>query len=257
MKIYHLFPQSPHKKALTISVLAVAATFVFLFFLLIYTLIRTNIETNKFLSSLNQEGETLIGWENTEYQNLWKDKFWVENQIALFKNDSMSLGIHMHDSVFQLQFKGLPLIKSKIIAYYPEKMMTKIQPQIYESLFNQPWTILAQKANKQKKPFRKMTVNEDGTSSTTEESDSQEQDIEWSFITDNHFRFVIFGHQVDSIETKPNYKWDMFKYNLGSKLKEEESDRKYYPTYFLWLNNNDALSIYRALPENAKVVVRN
>ncbi|MBN2237784.1 MAG: hypothetical protein JW729_09500 [Bacteroidales bacterium] len=243
-------------KPLFYGIIAVGISIVLLIFVLIAMLVQTNAKAKYYLQSDNNEGVNLSGWQQSEYQDIWKDKFWVENQLTLAKDDSMSLGIHLNDRIFQLQFKGLPLIKSKILAVYPKQFNADFNELAYKNLFSQPWVISSQQANKQKKPFRKMTVNTDGSTNTEEDKNPSTEPILWSFLTENDYRVVVFGVKQDSSQST-NFKWQMYKDRFRTKLKNSTNSTGFYPTIYLWISDADALAIFRALPENAKIGIRN
>lgn len=237
------------------GLIAIGISSALLMIVLIYMLVKTNSKANLYLQSENDEALTLSGWQQSEFRDIWKDKFWGENQLALAKDDSMSLGIHFHDSIFQLQYKGLPLIKSKIMAVYPKQFSADFNELAYKNLFSQPWIIRSQQANKQKKPFRKMTVNTDGSTNTEDDKNPSAELVLWSFLTENDYRVVVFGVKQDSVQNT-NFKWQMYQDRFRAKLKNSTNSTGFYPTIYLWINDADALAIFRALPENAKITIR-
>lgn len=199
-----------------------------------------------------------LDWTNSEIRTLIKEKLWLETQLALSKEDSMSLGINLRDSILQVQMKGLPLIQSKILYIRPEGYLSEIDAPYYSKLFGKPVDILNGISNLTKKPIRKMKVIE-GSEAIPVKSDSViTKRFYWEFITDNNLRIVINGCEPtsDTIFKKPPFTTDMVKFRLRSKSKDL-NEQKYYPVLFLWMSDKEAKAIYRALPAKTKLAIRN
>ena len=67
------------------------------------------------IKSKQYEFESKINWSNAEARELYKEKLWLENQVALAKTNSFSMGIDLKDSLVQVQLKGTILFQSKIL----------------------------------------------------------------------------------------------------------------------------------------------
>jgi hypothetical protein len=217
--------------------------------------ITTSPSTNaakKLTASIESE-EPLKGWENKEVRTLWKEKFWKENLLAVAKDDSMSLGINLEDSIIQLQFKGLVLSECKIIYSEPKNFLQDIDSRVYAKLFGKPSNIVVDEANIQKKQFRRAKPpTEEGGDPIYLDSISYDP-ILWIFRDDNNLRFVVHGFDAynDTMKIIPQFKADMLKF----RMQNDKDKSVYYPTLFIWMDDTEAKAIYRALPHEKPLLI--
>ncbi|MBN1821129.1 MAG: hypothetical protein JW833_10440 [Prolixibacteraceae bacterium] len=196
-------------------------------------------------------------WDNPVKQNLWKEKLWIENQLVTGKEDSMNIGINFTDSIIQLQFKNLALVKSKINYKIPENFLSDINSEAYQYFFGKPVKILAGNSNIAKKPVKKVRIDSEGNTVPIDTTASINRRFYWEFITENNIRFVINGYNSkDSTGSKPAFHRDIRKYRFSRKA-QLENKRVFTPVVFIWLDNDDAKAIYRALPYKATIISRN
>jgi len=252
----HFFRKSPLRKSLTIA-LAILLVFALAFFGFWY---RAHRQISLAAGQLT-EGMSLEmipeGWSQQEQRDLWTEKFWIVNQLAISKLDSMSLGICFSDSSFQLMFKGLPLIKARMCYIWPENMLTEMDPRVYAKLFSKPSVMVSDTANLPKKVFRKVRVNAEGEAVPVDSVGVVGGCLSWIFVTDNHLRFVVTGYGCDSLDLQPSVRKDLFAHHMSSISGDYFFRDDYQPTIFIWLNDADAKAIYKALPRHAAVIVRN
>lgn len=188
---------------------------------------------------------------------LTREILWLENQLALSRSDSMSLGINLRDQVLQVQLKGTVLFQSPLYKQDPVYFLQGIDYPAYESLFGKPASIVSEYANIEKKPIRKVLVHalhngEDHTDPDT----IPEDPIQWKFELNNYLQVVIRGvpsHDSLRIHTFTAKLSEGISFNPFS----VQGEKYYTPTLHIWLNDKDARAIYRALPERSKVVFLN
>jgi hypothetical protein len=197
-----------------------------------------------------------LDWDDSNIRETFKRKLWMENLLLLSKNDSMSLGISLNDSIMQVQIKGLPLIKSKIVHINPENFLSKIDEQDYAFLFGKPTLIKEGIANFTKRPIRKMKVIAGSDAQPIDTDTVEVKRFYWEFITENKIRIVINGCSLpsDSLHNKPSFMMDRARFTLSKNMADSLN---YLPTLFLWMPDNEAKAIYRALPEKINVAIRN
>jgi len=198
-----------------------------------------------------------IDWTNPDNINLFKQKLWLENQITLSEEDSMSMGINLKDSILQVQIKGLPLMQSKILFTHPSKFLSELDASNYQKLFGQPTNIISDKSNYEKRPIRKMKATEGSDAVLLITDTLIIKRFYWEFVADNNIRIVINGWEkaADSVYHQPSFAWDIFKFRIKSKSKDA-SGLKFHPTLFLWMDDKEAKAIYRALPKNTKLAIQ-
>ncbi|MDP2722856.1 MAG: hypothetical protein Q8O72_08870 [Bacteroidales bacterium] len=255
MKLFQVIFQSPYKRPIIIGLIVLALVLVLLIADLIFSVTSVNRMVNLIQSDTTENRLEVKNWDSPTQNTLLKDKYWIENQIAVSRDDSMSLGINMDDSTIQLQFKGLALIKSRIAHSYPEKFLSVLDAENYSIFFGNPLIIKQSMANIAKRPFRKVKVNADGITQAVDSVTHNKSPFSWSFVTNNNIRIVINGFGSDSLDTEPSYRQDVFYFRLAEKTRHLFGP--YTPTLFIWMNDKEAEAIYRALPKNARVIVRN
>jgi len=255
MKLKQFLSESPYKSTIIFGMALMVFTFMLLIANVIFSFFAVNRALNIVKSTTIENREVFHNWENEGQQNLWNEKFWIENQIRVSKEDSMSLGINFKDSTIQLQFKGLPLIKSRIARTWPEHFLSSLSAENYSKIFGHLLTIDNANANISKRPFRKMIVTAEGNTQAVDTLTYKPKAFSWSFVTNNNIRIVIKGYGTDSLETVPSFRYDVLKFRIAEKTISPFTD--FTPTLFIWINDKEAEAIYRALPKNASVIVRN
>lgn len=245
---------SRYKKAFIAAIIIVVISVLVVAVKLFLSISPANKAAKQITSSVESES-SLQGWEDPGLNALWKDKFWIENQIALAKDDSMSLGINFEDSIMQLQFKGLALVESKILYAEPKNFLKDIDSKIYAKLFGLPSTITSGQANMKKRPFRRMKPPTEEYGEPVFQDSLFNDPILWDFTTSNNIRLVVHGFDAFNDTTKiiPSFKADVLKFRLEG----NEDNSGFIPTLFIWMNDKDAKAIYRALPHEAQVIFRN
>lgn len=258
MKINWTDFKSQNKKAILWVGLFLILLVVVMISILIVSLIKTRQTAKSIIASEEVYSVPALDWSNEEIRTAYKEKLWLENQLSLTKEDSLSLGINLKDSIIQIQIKGLPLIRSKISYMKPDAFLSDIDATIYSKLFGHPTTFVNGKANLIKRPIRRMKVVSGSTAEPISSDSIKSGRFYWEFVSDNKIRIVINGcdYIEDSIVQKPSLIGDMLRFRLKRKSKGIDF-KGYYPTLFLWINDSDAKAIYRALPEKTKLIIRN
>ncbi len=248
------FLKSPYGKP-TIIGPGIILLFALLFFVELY-LAQQQIKraTDTVTTALNTEINPK-SWGSKEQRDLWAEKWWISNQLAVAKLDSMSLGICFKDSTMQLLFKGLPLIKAPIRHMWPENMFNDLNSTGYAKLFSEPAYIISQTANLPKKVFRKVRVNEEGEAVPVDSVGLVGTHLWWTFTTENHLKIVVTGFGGDSLDLKPAVGMNLFTHHLTTLTEDFFYRKSYQPTLFIWLKDTDAKAIYKALPHRAAVIV--
>lgn len=204
---------------------------------------------------LNDSPYSTQNWSDPELATLTKEKIWLENQLALAKDDSMSFGINLRDSLLQVQFKGVPLIRAKINFIRPANYLSNANAHFYTTLIAQPFLLVDEKANFAKKPIKRMKVIAGAEAVALTKDEVKEKLFYWEFVTDNNLRIVLYGNNStqDSIAEAPSFTRERIKFELKKKSDNPEN-QNYHPTLFLWINDREAKAIYRSLPKKPKII---
>lgn len=223
-----------------------------------FSLVKVN-EFLKLMKSDENSAVTSVHWDNSEYRDLIKEKLWLEQQLEMAKTDSFSMGINLRDSIVQVQLKGTVLFQAKIIGHKPSEFFNGSSKESYLNHFAQITRIDASIANIPKRPIKKVIAPRVGQEPETTKQDTiKNERMYWEFVTQNGINIVINGivMNTDSLAYQISKRHDVFSYRIKNG-KVNSFSNEYLPTLFLWLNNQDAKAIYRALPEQAKCIFRN
>lgn len=227
------------------------------------TLIRYIMAEKSVQSAINEKKSNFSerdindsGWNIPEIKQKKKDVHWLEQQLLLAKSDSINMGINLADSIIQVQLKGTVLFQANILKQEPALFFESPDYAAYINI-SAISRIINEKSTIAKKPIKKVQAPKNENEVTTVKHDTiPVPPIVWQFVLDNDIEVVITGVGLnqDSL-LDMHYKNDILKYNLD-RLKKNRVSKRYIPTLYIWLNDKDAKAIYRAIPENGKVVFK-
>lgn len=236
-----------------------AASFALLLLLLLlsYTMIsvRAAIASRNELNAITGNAGS-HDWHNEEIMGLKKEIHGYEQLLLMARNDSIGLLINLGDSTVQLNLKGLGLLQTKILRQYP--------PHFFASCNESAWmqfgtlaTIVNENAGLPKKPIRKVLAYAADTKKTESlNHPADEKPLYWRFKTSSNLEVVITGVEASADSTYDiNPRTDLLKYRIRE-LAANPVPLKYTPVVYLWLDNRDAIAIYRAVPSRGNVLFR-
>jgi len=197
------------------------------------------------------------GWNIPEIQELKKEVHLLERHLQLAKSDSLNLGINLSDSIVQVQLRGTVLLQAKIHKQIPSNFFEDLNYGTYLD-FTKIASVIEEQATIVKRPVKRVQApkNEDEAAKVKHDT-IPDPLLVWQFKLDNNIEVVItgIGLGADSLVAN-NYNKDIFNYSTEY-FKKNIFPKTYIPTLFIWLNDNDAKALYRAIPEKGKVVFRN
>lgn len=197
------------------------------------------------------------GWNIPEIQEKKKEVHWLERHLQLAKSDSLNLGINLSDSIVQVQLRGTVLLQAKIQKQIPSVFFENLNYGTYLD-FTKIASVVEEQATIVKRPVKRIQApkNEDEAAKIKHDTITDPQ-LVWQFKLDNDIEVVItgIGSGTDSLVTV-NYNKYIYKYSTDY-FRKNIIPKTYMPTLYLWLNDKDAKALYRAIPENGKVVFRN
>jgi len=209
------------------------------------------------LAHIPEEDINHAGWNIPEIQEKQKEVHWLERHLQLAKTDSLNLGINLTDSIVQVQLRGTVLLQARIQNQVPAHFFESLNYGTYLD-FTKIATIIEEQASIVKRPVKRVQApkNEDEAAKVKHDT-IPDPLLVWKFKLDNDIEVVITGIGLNKdslVEARfnkdiLNYSAEYFQKNLFPKT--------YIPTLFIWLNDNDAKALYRAIPEKGKVVFRN
>ncbi len=227
--------------------------------LMIIQLINSCYAVNALLKKegLNYQVENSAGWNEYETRNLKKDIFWYEQLLILSQADSIYLAFDLQDSLVQIGIKGFNMVQTKILHLHPSDFLKDLNEDSYRH-FTTINPIVEETACIPKKAVKKVIAYSDNE----EHHDADKLPVydiplSWSFTTGSNLRVVITGvkRMADSsFSLQPTQ--DFVKYRFLEFIKQPVS-KHYNPTIYLWLCDQDAKAIFRAVPPGGKVLFRN
>lgn len=243
-----------------------------IFFPLEFTKFKPKTMSEYFESMKSRTGKSkvpVIDFQNelekALYFRLKIDELFWKNRVELAKGDSMYLSINLPDSLLILELNGVPLRQCKIEEYKitPLYSQLKFQPQFLEWL-NDPFILVDESATISKVPIKEVIAPKD----TIEAMKQLSKEIE---IEKEDVQFIL-GFDRDLIlevkQTEPPTLMGRFEMVLFRVLKNITAFFKdFYSLMTLksssqdfWIkitiSQNDAKAIYRALPKEARVILR-
>jgi len=196
-------------------------------------------------------------WNIPEIQEKKKEINWLERQLLLAKSDSLTLGININDSIVQVQLKGTVLVQAKMIKQYPLHFFESLNYGSYHD-FTRIAAIVEEQSTILKKPIKKVQAPKNENEFQAVKHDTiPDPLLVWQFSLDNRINVVITGVGLDKDSVLNfQHKKNLMDYNYQN-LKENLLPETYTPSLYIWLNDKDAKSVYRAIPEKGKVVFKN
>jgi hypothetical protein len=197
------------------------------------------------------------GWNIPEIQEKKKKVHWLERHLQLAKSDSLNLGINLSDSIVQVQLRGTVLLQAKIQKQIPANFFEDLNYGTYLD-FTKVASVVEEQATIVKRPVKRVQApkNEDEAAKVKHDT-IPDPLLVWQFKLDNEIEVVITGIGLGADSLKAvKYNKDIYNYSTEY-FKKNLFPKKYIPTLYIWLNDNDAKALYRAIPEKGKVVFRN
>lgn len=244
-----------NKKGFNTVLILFLLLLVFLIIRVVYAVNVSQMSIEFFLKSSEKENETSI-YPEGEARILAEEIFWLEQKLELAKSDSISLIVDLSDSLVQIHLKGMDLFHSRILKQYPNNFLNSLNPETYTQLAKVS-EIKSEAANNPKKPIKKVKAPKSGTPpSETKKDTIPNPELIWQFTTNSNINVIITGVRMEPDSTfNINLQKDLLKYRTKAFL-SEIIPSEYSPTLYLWLNDSEAKSIYRAVPEKGKVLFR-
>lgn len=229
--------------------------------LILFFIVRLIFAVNSAKSSANGNireqlsGDLYIrGWKDTTARKMIQEIQWLEGQAVLAGSDSISMSVDLSDNLAGIRLKGLPLLSTQIIKHFPEDYFGNLP--LYGG-FAGVARIEREKANTPKKPVKKIETTVNKTVNKSEPDTVSHKPLIWEFSTANNIKVIIYGVREKSDSTfKINPAADLALFFAGEFF-SNMFPSSFEPPLFLWLPDKDARAIYRAMPENGKIIVRN
>lgn len=229
----------------------------------------TVMSVNRYVSQFNatygvkdeQPGEQVNMYRVPGYHDLLKAKGLLSSHVKLAKNDSIGMFLNLSDSVAQLMVKGLavrdiPLQKIE----FPSVFKRTSQEALYEWL-SEPVRTKTVLATIDKEPLNIVQAPKDTSDFVPDAKPDTTNHESVFFILDSDRDLRLYFYQIE--KDGPDWKaalafewtdrWAQVKQNIRSVFRFQVP--VYVPTLRIGITKEDAKVLYRALPENGRIVI--
>ena len=198
-------------------------------------------------------------YDHPSLQNAVKETSYLTAFNTLAKNDSIGLIVNLSDSLISLVLKGVIIHNAQIMSFSTDGFFKALDICAYQNLFASPIEISSQDASIEKEPvvIKKAPKSEEEASTAPYFPDTLKNkriaDIELKIAVG----FNIYIHdgtdgcdKANENVSTPGETWKNIKRLLIFRKPE------YEPSIHICIQKNDALSIYRALPAKALLIMK-
>lgn len=184
--------------------------------------------------------------------------------LALSKMDSIQMVLDLDDSTVQLHLKGIRIFSAGMEIKRRDPVLDRLSNRQYEYMFSRPLEILQQRSGIVKEPIVVRHAPKDTIEAALNafRPDTLIQNPAFLWINTGYNIRVIFEQ-----EGFPSFseKWKHFRFRNALRISGAAKrianlilfrDQEYTPVIIVRMNADDLRIIYRALPENAYLVIR-
>jgi len=249
-------------------IIAATVFLVLLFFYLASAVSSVNHAVRNFDESWQEPGDRNPD-DTTEicaipgYLELVREKSFLGAQVKMAASDSIGLLINVRDSVIQLLIKGLPVRTIRIEEHDLSPFFRRVNQEALSDLLSSPLTITSMDATFRKDPVTVKIAPKD-TSEVKIDAKPDTTDFEAVFFTLNTDRNIrIYFEQQESKRAADRFA--RFFFDLKDKIMYAGRSLRaiavmdkppYVPYIKIWIPKAEAKIIYRAIPREGMVVLR-
>ncbi len=197
------------------------------------------------------------------YLELIREKAFLGAQVRMAASDSIGMLINVRDSVIQLLIKGLPVRTIRIDEYDLSPFFRRVNQEALSNMFSSTLTITSMDATFRKDPVTVKIAPKD-TSEVKIDAKPDTTDFEAVFFTLNTDRNIrIYFEQQENKRVADRFA--RFFFDLKDKLVNAGRSVKaiavmdkppYVPYIKIWIPKAEAKIIYRAIPREGLIVLR-
>jgi hypothetical protein len=219
---------------------------------------------NAYFASLEQkESDTIDHCSIPGYIDLIREKAFLSSQVKLAEADSIGMLINLRDSVLQLMIKGLPIRSIKISEYDKSPFFQRANQEAIYSMLSSPLIITGMKATFMKDPLKVKIAPKDTTMAVVDaKPDTTDYEaVFFTLNTDQNVHFF-FEQQEDTIgaDRRARFFFDLKDRSRNAKATIKAIVRfntpPYVPYIKVWLPKADAKIVYRAIPREGLIVLK-
>lgn len=219
---------------------------------------KDNGESAYPVEALNDSLRIMI--ENTEAQHAF-----LKARLLASKSDSFVLVVNIPDSLVSLHIQGVPVFEAKLSGYKKSRIFEKYSRSVLARWAEYPFEVEHSLSSIPKMPI----IYKKAPKDTSEAAEHQknlavpviQEDTWFKMYTDRNFRLMIYP--VEKPVGKGRIVRNKFFRNVRSQEKRDLIKSfvklkipEYHSNITLFVSASDAKVIYRALPEQALVVIK-
>tara|TARA_A100000171_G_scaffold51544_1_gene66193 strand:+ start:1032 stop:1814 length:783 start_codon:yes stop_codon:yes gene_type:complete len=215
------------------------------------------------LAEWRQTQETIAVYDDAKLDSIQRLIAFRNALLSLPEKDSIHLIVNVPDSSLGLFINGVLIYNVKMTRIKLDPVLRKLPQSMYVQTFSKPLSVAVSEASIVKEPIIEKVAPktpEELTASVTSPDTLVHQPVFIKLITDNGIHFLITQNEnLTSVDKKANRSFwsarrmERTKSFLTAMVKFQPYE--FQPTVILEANDKALTAIYRALPEQPKVVV--
>ncbi|KYG77146.1 hypothetical protein [Roseivirga echinicomitans] len=231
--------------------------------IIIFGLVKYAMAPVNKLAEWKKNQETIAVYNDAKLDSIQRLIAYRDALLSLSKKDSIHLIINVPDSTLGLFINGVVIYNVKMTSMKLDPMLRKLPQGMYIQTFSKPLSVTLSEASIIKEPIIEKIAPknpEELLTSVTTPDTLVHQPVFIKLITDNGIHFLITQDEdLTSVDKKANRSfWS------GRRMERTKSfltamvnfqPYEYQPSVILEANDKALTAIYRALPEQPKVVV--
>jgi hypothetical protein len=202
--------------------------------------------------------------DNPDLFNLYEEKIFLESRLAMAKTGSIGLVVNLKDSILNIEIGGINLHSSEISKYRVSRTFRSIDNKAYLGLFSKPFKTVRNSGTFVKEPIVVKKAPKDTIEAARQATvpDSLKTGPAYVAMTlDYNIRLSLYQENSGSI-------WALicrFFFKSGRRFRQAGETiwgaltfkiPEFRPEIRVFIPKDDLVTIYRALPVDAHVVIK-
>ena len=202
--------------------------------------------------------------DNPDLFNLYKEKIFLESRLAMAKTGSIGLVVNLQDSILNIEIGGISLHSTEITRYRVGKTFTAISNKAFIGLFSRPLTTVRNTGTFVKEPIVVKKAPKDTIEAARQATvpDSLKTGPAYVAMTlDQNIRLSLYQENNGSL-------WALlyrFVFKSGRRFMQAGETVRgavtfkipdYRPEIRVYIPKDDLVTIYRALSDEARVIIK-
>jgi hypothetical protein len=185
-----------------------------------------------------------------------REKAMKTARLELAANDSIGLIIHIADSLVSLSIRGMSIHKSHILRYQNDQVLLSLDNAAYMKMFSKPLKILSQEATIAKEPIviKKAPKNPEEAALAPFQPDTIKPE-QISVNLHLEFGILIKLEQEGQDFNNGGFWYQLVTAFINYRNQFTTGIDGYTPAIKIQIPAEDLIAIYRALPQDASVVI--